>query len=378
MATIRKRILPSGKGVWQADYRDGSGARRSKQFGLKREAEVFLTKAQHDVGQGTHVADSTSITVSDAADLWVKRAESDGLERSTVDQYKQHRDIHIVPELGALKLNKITTVSVHAFADKLAKTRSRAMVRKVLVSLSGIFSEAQRLGKAASNPVSAVRVRVSKREAGRVEMPTKAELRAILKATPEKHKPFIYTAALTGMRSSELRGLTWADIDLDKAILTVRRRADKYNKISFPKSAAGTRDIPLAPTVVKILTEWKKVCPKGDLNLVFPTGSGGVENHGNLLNRVFWPIQLAAGVSTDTGKKDDIGNPVMDAKFSLHALRHAAAALWIEQGWKPKKIQSVMGHSTIAMTFDTYGFLFPSEEDDAAGMQAIEDRLLAG
>jgi integrase len=377
MATVRKRILPSGKGVWQADYRDGSGARRSKQFSLKKEAEAFLVKAQHDVGQGTHVADSASITVADAAELWYTRARNEGLERSTLDQYRQHKDLHIIPEIGSLKLNIIAAPAVQGFADRLAKTRSRAMVRKVLVSLSGIFSEAQRVGKAANNPVSAVRVRVSKREKGRVEMPSKAELRAILKATPDKHKPFIFTAAFTGMRSSELRGLAWADVDLEKAVVTVRRRADKYNRVGPPKSEAGTRDIPLAPMVVKTLKEWKKTCPKGELDLVFPTGSGGVENHGNLLNRVFWPIQVAAGVSTDTGKKNDEGSPIMDAKYSLHALRHAAAALWIEQGWQAKKIQAVMGHSTITMTFDQYGFLFPSEEDDAAGMKAIEDRLLA-
>ncbi len=377
MATTRKRTLPSGKVVWQCDYRDGGGARRSKQFALKKEAEAFLLKARHEVGQGTDVADSASITVAEAADLWIDRATAEGLERSTIDQYKQHRDIHIVPEIGTVKLNKMTAPAVQRFADKLAETRSRAMVRKVLVSLSGIFSEAQRVGKAASNPVSAVRIRVSKRDKGRVEMPSKLELRAILKATPAKHKPFVFTAAFSGMRSSELRGLTWPDVDLDKGVVHVRRRADKYNKISFPKSEAGTRDIPLAPTVVKILKAWKEEYPKGELDLVFPTGSGGVENHGNLLNRVFWPIQVAAGVSIPTDKLDDAGDPIMDAKYSLHALRHAAAALWIEQGWQPKKIQTVMGHSTITMTFDQYGFLFPSTEDDAAGMQAIEDRLLA-
>jgi len=376
MATTRKRILPSGKTVWQCDYRDGSGARRSKQFELKKQAEAFLLKAQHEVGQGTHVADSASITVGKAADYWLERAANEGLERSTLDQYRQHAELHIKPEIGGIKLSKLTVPGVQAFADKLAKDRSRAMVKKLLVSLSGIISEAQRRGLAASNPVKAVTVRVSKRDGARAEMPSKAELQAILRATPEKHKPFIFTAALTGMRSSELRGLAWEDVNLSKAVVTVRRRADKYNEISFPKSKAGTRDIPLAPTVVKILKEWKKTCPSGDLDLVFPTGTGGVENHGNLLNRVFWPIQMAAGVSVPTGKVNESGAPIMDAKYSLHALRHAAAALWIEHGFKPKKIQTLMGHASITTTFDVYGFLFPDEDEDQSAMQSIEDRLL--
>jgi integrase len=378
MATVRKRILPSGKGVWQADYRDGSGARRSKQFTLKKDAEAFLTKAQHDVGQGTHVADSASVTVNEACRLWLERATDEGLERSTLDQYRQHAEIHIKPVLGSQKVSKLTTPIAQKFADDLGKRVSRSMVKKVMGSLSGIFSEAQRQGHAATNPVKAVKIaRQSSREVEELEMPTKSELAAILTATPQKHKAFIWTAVFTGMRASELRGLMWQDVDLNAAIIHVRRRADKYSQISFPKSKAGTRKIPIPPTVVELLKAWKEECPAGELNLVFPNGAGNVENHGNLLSRIFWPIQIEAGVSTDTGIKDDDGNPILDAKFSMHALRHAAASMFIEQKMTPKRIQVLMGHSSIQMTFDTYGKLFPQEEDDAAAMKAIEDRLLA-
>ncbi len=76
-------------------------------------------------------------------------------------------------------------------------------------------------------------------------------------------------------------------------------------------------------------------------------------------------------------EKDELGNPVQipDAKYSLHALRHAAAALWIEQGLSPKRIQSLMGHASIQQTFDQYGYLF--ESDDREAMAMIEGRLLA-
>lgn len=377
MATTRKRTLPSGKVVWQADYRDGAGARRSKQFTLKKDADAFLTKAQHEVGQGTHVADSATVTIAEACRLWMERATDEGLERSSLDQYRQHAEIHIKPAIGGQKLSKFTVPSAQKFADDIGKKVSKAMVKKVMGSLSGIFTEAQRQGYVGQNPVKAVKVRVNKREVKKIEMPTKPELAAILKATPKKHKPFIWTAVFTGMRASELRGLAWDDVDLGAAVIHITRRADKYNNISFPKSAAGTRDIPISPSVVTLLKAWKDQCPQSNHRLVFPTGAGGVENHGNLLSRVFWPIQLAAGVATDTGKRDEEGNPIMDAKFSLHALRHAAAAMFIEQGMKPKRIQVLMGHSSIQMTYDTYGYLFPSEDDDAAAVKAIEERLLA-
>ncbi|QND48100.1 site-specific integrase [Rhizobium lusitanum] len=377
MATVRKRLLPSGKTVWQADYRDGAGKRRSKQFVLKKEADAFLVGARGEVAKGVHVAESASITIAQAAKAWIKRAEAEGLERSTRASYEQHVDIHIVPRIGATKLSKITVPFVQEFADDLGKDLSRAMVKKVIGSLSGIFTEALRTGKAAQNPVAAVKIKISKRDTARAEMPTKAELRAILNATPEKNKPFIWTAAFTGLRASELRGLIWDDVDLNGKLLHVRRRADPYNVIGKPKSEAGTRDVPLSPSVVIILTEWKKMCPKGKLDLVFPNGAGNVESHANLLNRVFWPIQVAAGVSVKTDELDDDGNPIFDAKYSLHALRHAAAALWIEQNATPKRIQMLMGHSSIQMTYDTYGYLFDAREDDQAAIAAIEERLLA-
>ena len=65
-----------------------------------------------------------------------------------------------------------------------------------------------------------------------------------------------------------------------------------------------------------------------------------------------------------------------DAKYSLHALRHACAALWIEQGFGPKRIQALMGHSSITQTFDRYGYLFEAGEADTTAMAAIAAKLV--
>lgn len=376
MATVRARILPSGRKVWQVDYRDAGGKRRSKQFDLKREADGYLMAVQHELRQGVHVADSASITIAQAAALWQKRAADDGLERSTLEQYRQHVEYHIVPRIGAVKLSRFTAPQAQAFADELARCLSRALAKKVITSVSSIFANAQARGLVGANPIKAVKLRSSSRDRKEIELPSKAELRAILAATPDRHKPLIYTALFTGMRSSELRGLSWDDVDLEAKVVRVRQRADRYNRIGPPKSAAGFREIPLPPTVVGLLREWQKVCPTGPHKLVFPTGAGNIENHGNLLRRIFWPIQVAAGVVIDTQKKDDAGDAILDAKYSLHALRHAAASLFIEQGWSAKRVQVLMGHASISVTFDTYGKLFEARDNDAAAMAALENSLL--
>lgn len=66
-----------------------------------------------------------------------------------------------------------------------------------------------------------------------------------------------------------------------------------------------------------------------------------------------------------------------EAKYSLHALRHAAAALWIDRGAKAKRIQVLMGHASIQQTFDVYGYLLEADDSDQAAVEAIEDQLLA-
>src|SRR6202011_2710368 len=80
MASLRKRILPSGEIRWLVDYRDSAGKRRAKQFETKRDADAYMVRARAEVAAGTHVADSQSVTLGEAADLWVESGERDRLE----------------------------------------------------------------------------------------------------------------------------------------------------------------------------------------------------------------------------------------------------------------------------------------------------------
>jgi integrase len=105
------------------------------------------------------------------------------------------------------------------------------------------------------------------------DVPSKAEVGAMLDAAQGRWRPFFVTATFTGMRASELRGLTWAAVDFERRVIHVKQRADAWGTIGDPKSAAGDRMIPMAPMVVNSLREWRLVCPKGPLGLVFPNGA---------------------------------------------------------------------------------------------------------
>jgi integrase len=185
MASIRKRTLPdSGRVVWLVDYRDQEGRRRFKQFNRRKDADIWLVEARGQVAAGIHQADRGSITVSEAAERWIGRCEAEGLEASTIRQYRQHVDYHITPLIGGQRLPRLTVPRVERFRDELVASRSRAMAAKVLTSLKGLIKEAQRRGLVAQNVAREVSIRTSARHKTPVEIPTKGEVKALLDAVP--------------------------------------------------------------------------------------------------------------------------------------------------------------------------------------------------
>ena len=178
------------------------------------------------------------------------------------------------------------------------------------------------------------------------------------------------TAVFTGLRASELRGLSWTGINLRRANCTSRNGPIGTGTSGRPRPGAAQRTIPLPAPVTAALREWRLACPKGPLDLVFPNGVGGVEFHVNVVHRIFWPAQIAAGVVTKT--VDHNGNVSLAPKYSgLHALRHFFASWCINRKvdggleLPAKVVQSRLGHSSIVVTMDTYGHLFPRADDAA-------------
>lgn len=391
MANIRKRSLPSGLVRWEVAYIDGGGTRRAKLFATKTAGAVWLIDAQSDLKRGLHTASSVSPTVKEAAALWIERCKAKKLEPMTIKGYEEHVDLHIVPFIGAKKLADLTVPAVNAFADALALAgRSAEMIKKVVRSLGAIFREARRRGLSNVAPTVGLDLDLPERGDPRPVIPTKTELQAIIAAATARDsrlwRALVLVATFCGLRASELRGLRWADVDFEGRLINVSQRADASHNIGNLKSKAAYRSLRLSRLVLNALKEWKLKCPKGDLDLVFPNGLGKVESYANLIDRGFGPIQVAAGVATLVPVLDNGGQPVINnagapvmrevGRYGLHALRHACASLWIEQGHNPKQIQTLMGHSSIKVTFDTYGHLFADAEADQRAAEGIELRLL--
>ena len=378
--SVRKRKWTTRNGEaresWIVDYADQDGERHIKTFVRKKDADAYASQVGVDVRAGTHTAPSKSITVAQAAEDWIESARLDEREAATLAGYRQHA-VHINARLGNYKLASLTTPRINTFRDDLLATMSRVMARKVLGSLRSLLRDAQRRGNVAQNVALGVkRIDADKRREARlkvgVDIPAPEEIRAII-AAARRHRPLLLVAAFTGLRASELRGLRWEDVDLKSGELHVRQRADRYNEIGEPKSRAGHRTVPLGPLVANALREWRLVCPRGELGLVFPTASGRIVAHSGLVRALMAAVR-AAGLTDRDGRPRYAG---------MHALRHFYASWCINpedrggQGLSLKIVQTLLGHSSITMTADVYGHLF-SPGDDAERRLANAERALLG
>lgn len=397
--SIRKRVWLTESGEERSAYvvqystaeRDDRGKRKRhiKTFDRKKEAEDFHAQVRVDVKKGIHTPTSKSITIEDAGKLWLDSC--DQLERTSVDQYRQHLNLHIAPYLGAVKLTAVTAAVVREWQDRLrkgvpapgqreTKARSAIMVRKITTSLSSLLADAMERGHVAQNIVRSIttnrRRKVERRQKRKLvvgrDIPEPAEIDALLQhTTDERWRAFLLVAIRCGLRASELRGLRWQDVEFRKSVLHVRQRADRYGAIGNPKSSDGQRTVPILPKTLAALRAWKLRRPHP---LVFPNGKGNVELHGNIIDRGLIPAWVRAGVTVpvlgEDGKPtcDEHGKPVVTAKYTgLHSLRHYFASWCLARppvglGLNLKEVSARIGHSSIQITADTYSHLLPRDD----------------
>lgn len=384
--SVRKRIWTTPKGepksAWTVDYRDASGTRRLKTFPRKKDADAFAATASVEVREGVHVADSASVNVHKAGELWMASGRNAGLEQSTLKQRQSHLDNHIGPLIGTTLLSKLTVPTIREFEDRLRQEgRSTVMARKILTSLGSILADANERGLAMRNPVRDIRSgrkgrdrRAERRQKGRVEVgveiPAREEIRALVAALDAAWRPLLLTAIFSGMRSSELRGLRWQDVDFRGNVISVNQRADASGVIGPPKSEAGTRKIPVPPLVISALKE-HRLKTGNQPGLVFGDSDGNPRTHASIVRSGLIPAMIRAGITITNGEVSRSGAPVVAAKYpGLHALRHFYASWCINRredgglGLPAKMVQERLGHASIVMTMDVYGHLFPLEDGD--------------
>ena len=280
------------------------------------------------------------------------------------------------------RLAKISATRLETARDTLLTTHSRALARKVVVSLRTILRQAKAVHLATAEMKVKGAGRHRKRLEVGVDIPTPEEVKAVVTAAAGEALALLCLAAFAGLRASELRGLRWADLDLgsnSSPTVTVSQRADRWQEIGSPKSEAARRTIPLGETTARAVRAWKLAqAPityreNGEKRqrpaaLMFGTRTDRPDSLSNMRRKLLAPTLTMAGVALpvldDAGKpvKDGQGRPVMKPKYGLHAFRHYAISAWLRTcDGDFKLVQTRAGHASLALTMDHYGHLLQTK-----------------
>jgi integrase len=183
------------------------------------------------------------------------------------------------------------------------------------------------------------------------------EVQALLEATPDYWRPLVAVLATSGLRISEACGLRRRDLDLSAETATVIQTVVEVNGnlvLTTPTTKASRRTVKLLPSAAALLK--RHPLPVSADGLVFTQPGKSHPIARTWFNRrVLKPAAKRAGI-----------HPVPSA----HDLRHTAGAIASKAGMHPMAVKEMMGHSSIRVTFDVYGHLFPTMH--AAGVASIE------
>ena len=403
MATVRKRIWKTSRGnersAWCVDFIDANGRRERRHYATKREADAFRSEIEGQLRAGTFRPDAAKVTVKGACEAYLEhvKGRTKRGERFTQHHLKNtegHVWNYLCPDparhakrkrparlrafddgIGAIKLAQLTASKVSDFRDRLRDADvSVPTTRKILGTLQCVLEHAIRCDLVAVNAAKGVTV-IGRRDEGskKIVPPGKEAMRQLIQVAGQDFRVKLIFAGATGVRAGEFHALRWRHLDLDAGAVAVETRVDAYGDEDVTKTEAGMRTVPLGTAVVSELKKWKlrsKFAKPDDL--VFPNRRGSYENHDNLVKRHFLPLfDTLAKLHTDEPKR----YAPAPARFNWHALRHFAISTWIDAGLSPKTVQTFAGHSSLQVTMDRYGHLFPDDSHKAA-MDEIAKEIL--
>lgn len=343
--------------------------------GTKKDAERALRGALSKHDRGIDVVPS-KITTADWLTRWLnEHTETRGIEQSTRVRYDRVIRRQLIPALGTVKLQALRPTHVRTlYADSSLSVSAR---RRCHVVLSRALDDAVRAQLLVLNPARSVGPPSERRQrayADEQRVLNEEELGSLLDhAEGTAHTVPIRLTLATGLRQGELLALRWADVDLDRAVLSVNRNLQVLPRtgVQFrpPKTRNARRAIEVSAATIALLRSHRRVQQEARLRLG-PSWSDGGLVFPSLVGTPWLPSNFYRGYKTLV-TRSEISKP--DAVV-WHTLRHTAATHWIKAGVELHVVSRRLGHASAAFTMDTYGHLLPGMQRQAA---EVFDHLIA-
>jgi integrase len=347
-------------GRWVCEITLEDHSRKQYYFKTEKPALEKRRAVLNELAQGV-LATGPQQTLKQYLEYWLEDVYKASVRLTT---YRNCRILvykHLIPGLGYIKLQKLTTQQVQSFyAKKLKSGTTPSRVKNIHGTLHTALNHAKRIRLVSLNVCSDVELPRQEKQEKQPLTPDQARL--LLQKVREHWLEGVLTLALaTGMREGELLGLRWSDVDVEKGVLRVARTVTYITGYGFvegePKTAKSKRKIMLPPFVIDTLKrhrvkQLEKRLAVGtawiDRDLVFPDEDGDFVIGETLVRRFHKLLR-------------EIGLP----RIRFHDLRHSAATLLLSMGVPAKVVQELLGHSTISITMDVYSHVLPSMQKDA-------------
>jgi integrase len=350
MARVRKH-----RSKWQVLARDPATRREVSEGAFTRKEDADrrrkIVEYQQEMGEWVNPA-SRKTPYAEWAHTWLSTRSH--LKPKTLDGYRSLLDSRVLPRFGGTRLCDIRAIEIDRWiSDLVAEGLSPSRIRQAFTVLSSSLKAAVRSRMIASNPADGTNLpRMPHRE-----MPflTPEELHRLAASVPDLYRAFILTLGYGGLRAGEAIALRRRSVNVLRSEITVAESATEVNgKLVFGETKNRRRRIVTAPAFLRdILNDHllAYVGPAPD-DLVFTSPDGCPLRLSNFRVRVWRQALIAAE---------------LEPSLRIHDLRHTSASLLISRGAHPKVVQEHLGHSSIAVTMDRYGHIYPSERQRIAG-----------
>lgn len=332
-----KQPLPDGRYRWQS-----VGPR-------KRDAELLRDEINRRIALGA-LYPSSPQTFAEFVEGWLDRYRQ-GVRPATLASCRDSLRRLAVFDQWQLETIRAADVEDHVFAVARKTPRSAELM---LDTLKMILRKAKERGQIVDEAIFSVRP--PRRERAEIRFLDWLEVEQLASETIEPYGNLVRLACLTGLRQGELFALRDRALDHERRSIVVEAGA-REGRIVPTKTSAGRRQVRLSNEALRVLREQLLARDPNELGLVFPTPGGAVWRKDNFMARVFRPAVRRAGLTP----------------LRFHDLRHTYAALMVAAGAHPKLLQAQLGHTSINVTLNTYGHLYP---DAFADVGEALDRLV--
>jgi integrase len=360
-------IYQQPNGTYCARFVDKFGRRKSKRSKKLQEVRQWIADATY-IDQHSDLDQATDMIVDAWFDYWIS-IKKQTVRPNTVRNYSERYERNIKEIIGNKLLTEVKPVHCQRIFSKMAEEGYKTTtIYQTRIALFNMLEFARENDVLLANPCkksvkSDMGKPSEKKEALTIDVQKKF-LEAVVGYSYENQYRFVLQ---TGLRTGELIGLKWSDIDFENRTMKIERTMESRYKVGEwrvgpPKSKSGYRTIPLTDEAIRILENQRAKNKK--LKLVPIEWNDTV-----FLCRNGTPVKNS---TYDTGLFkycDRVGFP----HFSMHVLRHTFATRCIEGGMKPKTLQKILGHSNIGITMNLYVHI--TEDEKHREIDLVADAL---